>query len=376
MKLSPQGSTLGLNPRLTDANAPARYQSFFTQFDAALAQLDQNIANGMYGCMPSQPCAARDSSAYWHAVRNALDRSVDSLGATFQPFLPRDSSDAGKGILRAVVTIQQDLATLGVGGVFTDTLLLPSDTVDATTLDGVLVSDPVGFGYRALPFRTNWRINVGDVEVAAKYRFAAGAHYAGAAVALVRLPTGAIDSADDVLRQWIGDHQTDLEGRLVQELTLGPVWLNVALRAGLQRPGTRVRRVAPWYALLVPSAATTALRWDPGDYLGVDVAPLVRLAPQLAAGFTAGYWTKVRDHYTFRSSQDSIDLATRLGIPTTASVLDAGTSQRWLRLGFALSYVGKTVEGGFSIEQTVTGAGVVPAATLYRIVFRTSRKLF
>src|SRR3989449_5630818 len=130
--------------RSTDANAPARYQSFFTQFDAALAQLDQNIANGMYGCMPSQPCAARDSSAYWHAVRNALDRSVDSLGATFQPFLPRDSSDAGKGILRAVATIQQDLATLGVGGVFTDTLLLPSDTVDATTLNGVLVSDPVG----------------------------------------------------------------------------------------------------------------------------------------------------------------------------------------------------------------------------------------
>src|SRR2546426_4679951 len=102
------------------------------------------------------------------------------------------------------------------------------------SLDGVLVSDPVGFGYRALPFRTNWRINVGDVEVAAKYRFAAGAHYAGAAVALVRLPTGATDSADDVLRQWIGDHQTDLEGRLVQELTVGPVGLNVGLRAWLQ----------------------------------------------------------------------------------------------------------------------------------------------
>ena len=376
MKLSPQGSNLGLNPRLTDANAPARYQSFFTQFDVALAQLDQNIANGMYGCPPSRQCQAQDSLMVWRAIRDALDRSVDGLGATFQPFLPRDSSDAGKGILRAVATIQQDLATLGVGGVFTDTLLLPSDTVDAQKLSSAIVSDPIGFGYRGLPFRNSWRINVEDIEVAAKYRFAAGAHYAGTAVALVRLPTGTTDSADDLLRQWIGDHQTDLEGRLVQELTVGPVWLNVALRAGLQRPGTRVRRVAPWYALLVPSAATTALRWDPGDYLGVDVAPLVRLAPQLAAGFTAGYWTKARDHYTFQSPQDSIDLATRLGIPTPASVLDAGTSQRWLRLGFTLSYVGKTVEGGFSIEQTVTGAGVVPAATRYRIVFRTSRKLF
>jgi len=137
-----------------------------------------------------------------------------------------------------------------------------------------------------------------------------------------------------------------------------------------------VRRVAPWYALLVPFAATTALRWDPGDYVSVDVAPLVRLAPQFAAGFTAGYWTKARDRYTFQNPQDSTDLAARLGVPTSASVLDPGTSQRSLRLGFALSYLGPTVEGGFSIEQTVTGAGVVPAATVYRIVLRLSRKLF
>src|SRR2546426_3199239 len=153
MKLSPQGSNLGLNPRLTDINAPARYQSLFTQFDAALAQLDQNIASGMYGCPPSRQCQAQDSLMVWRAIRDALDRSVDSLGATFQPFLPRDSSDAGKGILRAVATIQQDLATLGVGGVFTDTLLLPSDTVDAQKLSSAIVSDPIGFGYRGLPFR-------------------------------------------------------------------------------------------------------------------------------------------------------------------------------------------------------------------------------
>jgi len=57
-------------------------------------------------------------------------------------------------------------------------------------------------------------------------------------------------------------------------------------------------------------------------------------------------------------------------------VLDAGTSQRWLRLGFAVTYHAPGVEGGFSIEQTVSGAGVVPAATVYRIVFRTSKKLF
>jgi len=127
----------------------------------------------------------------------------------------------------------------------------------------------------------------------------------------------------------------------------------------------------------VPFAATTELQWDPGDYAGVDVAPLVRFAPQFAAGVTAAYWTKQRDRYTFRSTQDSLDLAARLGAPTSAAWLDEGTSEQRLRFGVALTYVGPTVEGGFSIEQTVSGrGGVTPAAAVYRIVLRTSRKLF
>src|SRR5439155_436218 len=104
-----------------------------------------------------------------------------------------------------------------------------------------------------------------------------------------------------------------------------------------------------------PTGATTELQWDPGDYAGVDVAPLVRFAPQFAAGVTAAYWTRQRDRYTFRSTQDSLDLAARLGAPTSAAWLDEGTSEQRLRFGVALTYVGPTVEGGFSIEQTVSG---------------------
>jgi tRNA1(Val) A37 N6-methylase TrmN6 len=102
----------------------------------------------------------------------------------------------------------------------------------------------------------------------------------------------------------------------------------------------------------------------------------VRLAPEFAAGFTAGYFSKVRDRYAFQSSQDSVALATRMGFPTAASVLDQGTGQRWLRLGFALTYHTSSIEGGFSIEQTVSGAGLVPGATVYRLVLRPTRKLF
>ncbi len=372
---SARGANLGVNPLAFNAPGARGTDSvFFSQFDQALTQLDQQAA----GCAaPPSPCAARDSSARWHAVRDALRSSVYGLGQTGSPFLPLDTSTAGRAIDTTIARIQQGLSvTFGIAG-FDTTVALASDTLSGAAFEQILLNpDPTGFGYSSVPFVRNFRYRLGDIELAAKYRVLAGAHYAAAVQALVRLPTGAKDSASDLLRQSIGDHQLDLEGRLMQELSVGPLWLNVAVRAGTQRPGTQVRRVAPWDAFLVPAAATADLRWDPGDYVGVDVAPLVRLASEFAAGFTAGYFTKARDHYAFQSTQDSVALATRMGVATPASVLDQGTAQRWLRLGFAVTYHAPSVEGGFSIEQTVSGAGLVPGATVYRLVLRATRKLF
>ena len=376
LQLSNKGANLGVNPLVLNApGARGTDSAFFAQFDTALARLDQRVA----ACAPPPaPCAARDSSARWRVVRDALHSSVYGMGQTGSPFLPLDTSTAGRAIDSAVARIQQGLrVTFGIAG-FDTTVALAGDTLTGDAVQQVLVNpDPNGFGYATVPFKRNFRYRLGDVELAAKYRLLAGAHYAAAVQALVRLPTGAQDSANDFLGQWVGDHQLDLEGGLTQELSAGPLWLNVAVRAAVQRPGTRVRRVAPPDAFLVPAAATASLRWDPGDYVGVDVAPLLRLAPEFAVGVTAGYWTKQRDRYAFQSPEDSVALASRLGAPIAASVLDEGTSDRRLRLGFAMTYHGPTVEGGFSIEQTVSGVGgFVPGATVYRLVMRTSRKLF
>jgi hypothetical protein len=218
----------------------------------------------------------------------------------------------------------------------------------------------------------------GDAELQAKIRLVPGSPrgpYGAAAQLVVRLPTGHLDSPHDLFDLPTGDHQTDLELGIVQELTLARlVWLNLSVRGGRQRPGTRVRRVAPQATPLVPRAATARLAWDPGDYAAVDVAPLFRFSDSFGVGLTLGYWTTKRDRYTYRSAQDSIAVATRLGAPVPASLLDAGTAERRVRLGAAVTYVGPNGEGGLSIEQTVSGAGgSVPAGTVFRIVLRTSR---
>ncbi len=374
LQLSNRGANLGVNPLVANTlGVRGTDSAFFAQFDTALARLDQQAA----GCaLPPVPCAARDSSARWRGVRDALHGAVYGAGQTGSPFLPLDTSTAGQAIDTAVARIQRGFLSFTIAG-FDTTVALARDTLTGAAFEQILLSpDPNGFGYVSVPFHRNFRYRLGDVELAAKYRLVSGAHYAAALQALVRLPTGAKDSANELLIQSIGDHQLDLEGRLMQELSVGPLWLNVAIRAATQRPGTRVRRVAPWDAFLVPAAATADLRWDPGDYVGVDVAPLVRLAPEFAVGVTAGYFSKQRDHYAFQSPQDSVALATRMGFPTPASVLDEGTGQRWLRLGFAVTYHAPGVEGGFSIEQTVSGAGLVPAVTVYRLVLRVTRRLF
>jgi hypothetical protein len=377
LQLSSQGANLGVNPLVTNAQAQGAYLAFFTQFDSTLARLDQNVAAGQYGCNVNASCPARAAAAAWKGVRDALFAAVHGVGQTGSPFLPLGTSVGGLGIDTTVATIQRQLATqYGIAG-FDTTFLLPSDTLMTATLDQVMINpDSLGFGYRALPFRSGWRIGLGDVELGAKYRVFTGARYAAAVQAILRLPTAGRDSDDDLLRQSVGDHVLAVEGRFTQELTVGPLWLNVALRAGLQRHGTRVRRVAPPDAFLVPATATASLWWKPGDYAGVDVAPLVRLSREFAAGFTAGYYTKKQDEYGYATAQDSIGVA-NLWVATPASVLDAGTAQRRVRVGFAVTYHAPRVEGGFSVEQTVSGrGGLVPGATVYRIVLRASQKLF
>ncbi len=253
---------------------------------------------------------------------------------------------------------------------------VPPDSTGADTAFTAILADtayafaPIANTRRAL------RYFPGDAELQAKARLGPReGPYAAAAQVVVRLPTGHLDSPHDLFDLATGDHQTDIEVGVTQELTVARrLWLNLSVRGTQQRAGTRERRVAPADSLLVVHAAWASLAWDPGDALAVDIAPMYRFNRYFAAGLTAGYFTKGRDHYTFATPADSTALATRLGAPRSASVLDAGTSERRLRLGAAVTYVGSGIEGGLSFEQTVSGVGGrIPVASVFRIVLRTSR---
>ena len=255
-------------------------------------------------------------------------------------------------------------------------------------LDTLLNDTTYAYGSLS-PTPRNLHYFAGDMEAQAKYRFFETESYAISGTFLVRLPTGHQDSPNNLFDIPTGDHQTDFEIQVAQELTLfHRLWLNASVRLANQRPGTRDMRIGPQPGkegllkfksrseLLLPHAALAKLNWDPGDYVALDLAPLYRFSKFFAAGFTAGYYAKQSDHYSYRSAQDSIAVTTHMGgTPLAADLLDSGTSVRRWRLGVALTYMGPDVEGSASFEQTVSASAGerVPAATVFRIVMRLSR---
>jgi len=251
----------------------------------------------------------------------------------------------------------------------------PADSAGKAALDTLLRGTTYAFDSISANTPRHLRYFAGDIELEAKYRLLETHSYALSGAVVVRLATGHQDSPNRLFDVSTGDHQTDIEVRVAQELTLlNRLWLNAAVRLGRQQPGTRERRVGPQSTLLIPHAALATLDWDPGDYAAIDVAPMYRFHQTFGVGFTAGYYTQKRDRYSYRSAQDSIDVATRLGAPVSASVLDAGTGVRWARVGAVMTFVATDVEGSLSIEQTVTGSGgLVPVGTVLRVVMRTAR---
>jgi hypothetical protein len=249
-----------------------------------------------------------------------------------------------------------------------------ADTAGVRRLDSLLADPKYAFD-PLISTRKRLMYWPGDPEFEAKYRFLESHTYAASAALVVRLGWAHQDSPNNLFDLSSGDDQTDVELQGAGELLLfDHLWLNGLVRAGRQMPGTRSRRVGPQDSLLLPLAALATLNWDPGDYARLDFAPMIKLGGEYAFGFTVGYYRQKQDRYTYQSAQDSVDLATRLGAPVSASVLNAGTDWHQTRLGIAMTYRGRDYEGSMSLESTVSGWGVLlPAASVFRIVMRTSR---
>src|SRR5262249_60352057 len=79
--LPPPGANVGAGPR-TSADS-ARYDTFFKDFDAALAQLNKNIGDSVYGPCSSSPACQRAQAVYSQdtTLRSTLNSLVFGVAA-------------------------------------------------------------------------------------------------------------------------------------------------------------------------------------------------------------------------------------------------------------------------------------------------------
>jgi hypothetical protein len=334
----------GINPAhpgLGTSDGQAAANQFFQQFSDALTTLQQRIGNGSYS--GQQLALAQAIAARGTQMRDALARLTSDPNQA-SPFLPTDTSAAGRAITAAVVGLQDTLANqLGVAG-FTNPPVLA--TAALTTSDyQSFISNPNG-PVAGFPLGETLINRLGDMDVGASYTLIdrwdrGGSEHPGglrlALTSLLRLPTGLRDDPNDFLDTGTGNgrYEVGLSGTL----DLGRGRWGARLTGGylLRLPTNRVRRVAPPSEPIAFLDRLTNVRINAGDVASLGAQPFFRLTGGLAIRLSADYWRQGADQVSYLGVLDSIP-----GV--SASVLAQDSQRSALALGAGLSYVGRTAE--------------------------------
>jgi hypothetical protein len=330
----------GLNPAhptLGTAAGQADAARFFQQFTAALDTLNRRIASGFYS--GPQDALARAIAARGTAMQAALlQLTSDPLAAS--PFLPTDTSAAGRAIAGAIAGLQDTLQNqLGVTG-FTDAPVLAA--VPFTTAQyQALLTDPRG-PVAGAPLAAPTLQRLGDIDVGATYtvvdRWDRGRRWGGIRIAvtgLVRLPTGQRDSPHNFLDTGTGNGRYEAGASAIVDLGRGRPGARIAGGYLARLPARRVRRVAPPGEPIAFLDRLTNVQIDAGDVVTVRVQPYLRLARGFAIQGTAEYWRQGADQVTYARSADSVP-----GV--AASLLGRQSRRSALVLGAGVSYVGRS----------------------------------
>lgn len=345
---------LGLNPVATNSSG---VNAFLQGLSAADAAAQANASQVCAGSPGSPSCI----SAQGLADRTAAFSTSASVAYSASPFFPVAGSSVAGSLDAAATALDSDLTSAGLPGIGAP-MAFATQWVEEDAFASL--STVSGFGVEGAPLgdvRSLW--NAGDVEVSASVRLLEGAlrsspelsprmTYRVIGTLLARLPTGVTDSADVFLDVGTGDGQTDLEGRLLGELTLGNRFaLRGAARYGIQMSRTLVRRVAPPEQVLAPIASRQTVEWDPGAYFGLELAPSYRFAPELSLGAEYRVYRKYRDTYTLTGGS--------VGAPVDPVVMQVES-------GVTVHYIGGILRYD-TVARRMAGEPVTPLQLQFRI---------
>ncbi len=396
--------TLGFNPTLSSPSTIAANGDLLTQFDAAAAQLNTQLAS----------CAANPAAAGCAAL-NANAGSARALilsagafaaglaqvyggraGSVGSPFVPVVGTAAQTAIKARLAAFKAQYAGFGNNAI---TGSVPLGAAPMTISDAATLFTNKTFGLGARPLERTINRGIGDIDVGLKVKLfdtfgedpkarlaPHGLQWRQSIGAVYRIGTGTTDAADNFADVGTGNHQNDVELRSYTDLMYGKhFWVSVLAHFNFQLADQLTMRITdtPSQVLAAAYRQQTVQR-DLGDVAELEIDPRWVMNDYMSISGHYYYRRKSADRYT-----GTFNVTNLAGQPVTidASALNQETEATEHRLGVGFSYstlaaymrgkAGLPFEISYFHFQTTLGSGGnVPKLSQDQVQVRMYRKLF
>ena len=382
-RLDSTGADGGINPNDPVLGTPAgrsQTATFFSEFDAALATLASNIANGVYDANPQQLAQAQQALAEGTSMRSGFDLVFNDPNA---PFVPTAGSAPGVAIQDTLTTFQNTLAGLGVTG-FTSDPALAANALTQADFDNLIIAP--GGPVRGFPLDEATLNLLGDIEGGVSYLLAdrwyrngTPGGFRAALTGTVRFPTGETDRPENFLD--IGTGTGNFAARLGGTVDLGRGRFGARMTASYEHGFAAVveRRVAGPATPIPFVSSLTNVRRTPGGEVDASIAPFFRLGSSLAVTGGVRYRRHAKDDVTFASADDSlpgIDPSV-MAEATDWSITSFVAGVTYMSPAAAdLALPGFPVEASWTVEGPLSGSGgIVAKERIMRVQFRMYMRL-
>jgi hypothetical protein len=341
------------------------------QLGRGATALQSQISSG------SSPCPDGIAQAQSLLVRtNNLRADLASLtgvslpGTSAPPATPLASSPAGAYIAAYIGGIFAELQSC-VTGVTPATLPLPTRRLPGSDVQKIFSGS--SFGYDAALPAYSKRPHFGDVELGARLGLTQSPKTRLVVFGTARLPTGSLDSPDNLVDIGTGDRQTSFVAGFEAAAEAGRASLTAAGSFTLRLPGEIVRRVTAPTQPIAPASTTATLTRDLGDVVWFSAYPALHLSDAFRLYGSVSYYRKGADHYESASGPAS---------PSPA-LLEQQTAMRSMSVGGGIAYrvaarsTGLPIDAGVSYQMAVSGSGgFTPKATVLTIYLRTYYRIW
>lgn len=389
LSLDTTGANVGWNQAAAAAGngqGAAQIQTLLGQLDDAIAYVEDQIAQGSYGCPSSGQCAGANTAlAQAVSLRdNLLVLTGQEAAGVLPPVAPLASSATGQAIRDAIAAVAAALAGFGAGPVNSTLMALPSAQLDTVAIQ-TIVTDTTAFGYELLRLATPKRIyTLGDVEAVLRVGLLRGDRFRVVLTTGVRFPTGYRQQPTHAFNLGTGDKQLDLEGGVEFAWEPGPLGISGTAIYTRQLADQLSMRWAPPERPIASAAYELLTDRQLGDAFRVAIYPSLRLNEGFRVYGSAYYFHKAADAYALPGG-----VTPPPGTPAAAD-LARGSGGQSLSLGGGIAYRATRpqrdttgtrsalpVEAGMSYQAAFSGSGgLVPKSTVLHLYLRFHARLF